>query len=370
MKLALAAALALSLSTGAAAAQPGLYLGADMSFVNQVEDCGGIYRYHGKPVDPFRLMAEKGGNLVRVRLWVHPEGKYSTIDDAMKTARRARAAGMQVLLDFHYADGWADGGKQPVPAAWEKLDNDGQVRALYAYTRNVLAKMAAAGLMPDMVQVGNEINPEMLGTFVGKPIEWQRNARIINAGIQAVHDAGIAAHKMPRIMLHVAQPENIVPWFDAATKVGVRGYDVIGISYYKKWSTRTVPQLGQTIAEAKRRYGKDVIVVETAYPFTTDNADKLGNILGPDTLIPGYPATPEGQLKYLTDLTQTVVDNGGSGVVWWEPAWLSTSCRTPDGPVGSPWDNANWFDFHNGNEALPAFDFLGRRYSRHPSSRP
>lgn len=359
----LVAALALSTAAAASAAEPGLYLGADMSFVNQVEDCGGIYRDHGQPVDPFKLLAQRGGNLVRVRIWVHPSGKYSTTEDAMKTARRAKAAGMKVLLDFHYADSWADGGKQPIPEAWEKLGYQGQISALYDYTREVLGKFAAAGLMPDMVQVGNEINPEMLGTFVGKPIDWRRNARIINAGIRAVHDAGRAAGKTPLVMLHIAQPENVIPWFAAATKAGVAGYDLIGISYYKKWSNRNIPQLGATIAEARRRFHKQVIVVETAYPFTEDNADAVPNILGPDTLIPGYPATPKGQLNYLTDLTQTVVDNGGIGVVWWEPAWISTQCRAPDvSGAGSPWDNATWFDFHHGNEALPAFDFLSRTY--------
>lgn len=239
------------------------------------------------------------------------------------------------------------------------------MQALYDYTRQVLAKLGAAGLMPEMVQVGNETNPEMLGGTEGKPIDWSRNARILNAGIKAVRDAGLAGGTRPRIMLHIAQPENVLPWFDAATAAGVTGYDLIGISYYRKWSKRTIAELGATVAEAKKRYKADVILVETAYPFTNDNADQIPNILGPDTLIDGYPATPEGQLKYLTEITHTVVDNGGIGVVWWEPAWLSTDCKRPDGRAsGSPWDNANWFDFRNGNEALPAFRFLRGDYRK------
>jgi arabinogalactan endo-1,4-beta-galactosidase len=362
-RLGLAVAAALASSGAAQAAEPGLYLGADLSFVNEVEDCGGAFRENGKAVDPFELMARKGGNLVRVRLWNQPGGKYSTVEDVMRTARRAKAAGMQVLLDFHYADSWADGGKQPVPKAWQKLGTDGQAKALHDFTRDTLAKMAAAGLMPDMVQVGNETNPEMLGGMEGKPIDWKRNAKFLNAGIAAVREAGRAAGKTPLIMLHIAQPEYVVPWFDDATKAGVKGYDLIGVSYYRKWSSRSITQLGETIAETRRRFGKDVILIETAYPFTNENADTLGNILGSDTLIEGYPATPEGQLKYLVDITQTVVDAGGIGTVWWEPAWISTRCRTPDGyGPGSPWDNATWFDYRKGNEALPAFEFLGRKY--------
>jgi arabinogalactan endo-1,4-beta-galactosidase len=362
--------LALLLASPAAAA-PDLYLGADLSFVNEVEDCGGVYRKDGKPVDPFELMKAEGGNIVRVRLWNEPPGNYSTLADVEKTIRRARAAGHEILLNFHYSDSWADGDKQPIPKAWKGLDTDAQAKALYDYTRDVLARLAAAGLMPEMVQVGNETNPEMLGGTSKVPINWVRNARILNAGIKAVRDAGEASGTKPRIMLHIAQPENVLPWFDAATAHHVTGYDLIGVSYYRKWSKRTMAELGETIAEAKRRYGTDVILVETAYPFTTEDADKLNNILGPDTLIGAYPATPEGQLKYLTDITQIVVDNGGIGVVWWEPAWLSTGCKTPDGyGPGSPWDNANWFDFRNGNEALPALRFFRHDYHKKPRPQP
>jgi arabinogalactan endo-1,4-beta-galactosidase len=102
------------------------------------------------------------------------------------------------------------------------------------------------------------------------------------------------------------------------------------------------------------------MVVETAYPFTEDNADTSPNLLGEDSLVKSYPATPAGQFHYLEDLTQQVADSGGSGVVYWEPAWVSTKCKTRWG-VGSNWENAAWFDLKK-HEALPAFNFLGRQY--------
>ena len=340
----------------------GLYLGADLSYVNEMEDCGAVYRSAGKPVDPFALLADKGGNIVRVRIWNDARWtKYSDLADVTKTIRRAQAAGMQVLLDFHYSDDWADGDKQIVPAAWAKLDTPAQAKALYDYTRDVLAKLDAAGLMPEMVQVGNETNPELMAG-PKKAIDWTRNALLLNAGIKAVRDAGKVARINPRIMLHIAQPENVEPWFDDATAAGVIDYDVIGISYYKKWSTRSMPQMADTIARARERYKADVIVVETAYPFTNDNADTSPNLLGPDTLVDGFPATPAGQRDYLVALTQAVVDAGGIGVVYWEPNWVSTRCRTRWGK-GSNWENAAWFDYGR-HEALPAFDFLRHPYRR------
>ncbi|MCH8614945.1 arabinogalactan endo-1,4-beta-galactosidase [Sphingomonas sp. SM33] len=350
------------------AAQPGLYLGADLSYVNEMEDCGAVYRLKGKPIDPFVLLKKEGGNLVRVRIWVDPTWtKYSNYDDVLKTIRRAHAAGLQALLDFHYSDDWADGGKQLTPAAWAKLSTDDQVKALYDYTLDTLRKLDADKAMPEMVQVGNETNPELLGGKVpGPPINWERNARLLNAGIQAVQEAGRSSSKMPRIMLHIAQPENVLPWFDAATKFGVTGYDLIGISYYKKWSTYSPDQLKATIAETKSRYGKDVIVVETGYPFTLEGADTASNLLGTDGLVPGYPATPEGQRKFMIDLTQLTLDAGGIGVVYWEPYWVSTKCGTRWGK-GSDWENAAWFDYKN-HDALPVFEWLRHNY-RLPKTR-
>lgn len=362
----LGSAIALALAAGAAPT-PKLYLGADLSYVNEMEDCGAVYREAGKPVDPFALVKEHGGNIVRVRIWNDATWtKYSNYADVLKTIRRAHAAGLQVLLDFHYSDDWADGEKQIAPAAWAKLDTPGQARALYDYTRGILARLDADGAMPELVQVGNETNPELMGGAKDRAINWDRNAVLLNAGVKAVRDAGKAAGKPPRVMLHIAQPEHVLPWFDAATVAGVLDYDIIGISYYSKWSTRTIAQLGQTIAAAKARYRADVMVVETAYPFTNDGADASPNLLGEDSLIKGYPATPDGQLRYLNELTQTVVDNGGIGVVYWEPAWVSTRCRTRWG-VGSNWENAAWFDLKK-HEVLPAIGFMGRTYT--PAPRP
>lgn len=340
----------------------GVYLGADLSYVNEMDDCGAVFRDHGRRVDPFRLMKARGGNVVRVRIWNDARWtRYSNLADVIRSARRARAAGEQLLLDFHYSDDWADGDKQVAPRAWAGLDTAGQARALYDYTRMVLGALDRRGLMPQMVQVGNETNPALLGGSKDQPIEWTRNAVLINAGIRAVRDAARAGHARfrPRIMLHIAQPENVEPWLAAATAAGVTDYDQIGISYYRKWSSRTMAELGETIARLRAAYRREVMVVETAYPFTLDGADASPNLLGMDSLIAGYPATPRGQRDYLVDLTRIVVGRGGNGVVYWEPAWVSTRCKTRWG-TGSSWENAAWFDLRR-HEALPALEFLNRQ---------
>lgn len=338
-----------------------LYLGADLSYVNEMEDCGAVYRKNGKQVDPFKLFAAEGANLVRVRIWNNATWtRYSNLADVRKTIARAKAAGMRALLDFHYSDDWADGEKQIMPAAWRGLSTEQQAKALHDYTLDILTKLGRDGLMPEMVQVGNETNSELAGSKKGDPIDWKRNALLFKAGIRAVREAGAKSSIKPRVMIHIAQPENVEPWFEAAEKAGIREYDLIGISYYRKWSSMELNGLADVIARVKQRFGKDVIVVETAYPFTTDGADSSPNLLG-DALNKGYPATPQGQRNYLIDLTKLVVRSGGRGVVYWEPAWVSTKCRTRWGQ-GSNWENATFFDFHMRNEALPAFDWLHQKY--------
>lgn len=338
----------------------GRYMGADMSYTNEMEDCGAVFHEDGVAKDPFAILKEHGGTMVRVRIWNNAAWtKYSNLADVKKTISRARAAGMQVLLDFHYSDTWADGGKHVIPAAWAGIaDNAALAQALYQYTYDTLTALDHDGLMPDMVQVGNEINSEMMQPEGTKPhpIDWTRNALLLNAGIKAVRDAGAKSAIKPRVMLHIAQPENVEPWFADAAKAGVVDFDVIGISYYSKWSKYSMRQLGIEIVRLGILYpGKDVVIAETGYPWTLQWKDTTPNTLGEDSVERDYPATRDGQKSYLFDLTKTVLANGGKGVLYWEPTWVSTDCRTPWGR-GSAWENATLFDFDN--DMLPGIDFM------------
>ncbi|MCF5930058.1 arabinogalactan endo-1,4-beta-galactosidase, partial [Xanthomonas perforans] len=298
--------------------------------------------------------------------------RYSDLSDVKKTIARARAQGMQVLLDLHYSDDWADGEKQLIPKAWASItDTDELARTLYGFTYDTLSALDRAGLMPELVQVGNESNSDLMDSTPWdkkRPINWQRNAKLFNAGIKAVRDMSVRSAIKPRVMLHIAQPENVEPWFADATKAGVTDFDLIGISYYRKWSTQSMAELGKTIRRLRGRYDADVVVVETAYPWTLDSGDTSHNLLGEDSLIAGYPATPQGQARYMVDLTQLVIDTGGAGVVYWEPAWTSSHCKTRWG-TGSSWENASFFDFKHGNEVLPAIDFMRHPYTGVPASR-
>lgn len=338
---------------------PNFYFGVDLSYVNEMEDCGAVYLENGTPRDPFELFAERGANLVRARLWHTPDWTaYSTLDDVKRTFERARDAGMDTLLDIHYSDNWADAGTQEIPAAWETLDDDELVDAVYTYTYDVLTELHAENLTPAFVQVGNETNSGIL-IRTGER-DWSRDARLFNAGIRAVRDFAAETDSHLQVIVHVAQPENTGWWFTEAEAAGITDFDVIGVSYYPQWSTFSIQDMGAQVGYLRQRFGKEVMVVEAAYPWTRDSADESADNIFTQGLR-GYPFSPEGQRRFMTDLTQSLISNGALGIVYWEPAWVSTECFTRWGQ-GSHWENVIFFDFQNNNEVLEGIDFLRDTY--------
>jgi arabinogalactan endo-1,4-beta-galactosidase len=336
-----------------------LMFGADLSFANQMDDCGVVYREAGRQADVYTLFHAHGADVARIRIWTDGNPtKYSNLADVTRSLKRAKAQGMRTLLDFHYSDWWADGGKQIIPAAWANItDQQKLADTLYHYTYDTLMTLNAAGVMPDLVQPGNEINHEILDKAAWKTgaINWQRNALLLNAAIKAIRDAGKKAGTHPKVMIQIAQPENNLPWYAAAAKAGVTDFDMIGISYYPKWSTNSLSGLGRTINLLRNTYpGKEVLVVETAYPFTTGGGAAATALAG-DNAVAGYPVTPEGQKAFLIDLGQVVIANGGIGVFTWAPDWVPQLCKG-GAAHGVDWTSMAFFD--DRGEVLPGIDHM------------
>lgn len=344
-------------------------MGVDLSYVNQVEDYQGIYKDSNIVKDPFVIMKNHGANTVRVRLWHTPKwvgalngGKmYYDLTGAEKTIRRAKEAGMAVSLDIHYSDRWADPDHQEIPAAWNGLTLVVMKDSVYNYTSSVLNYLKAKNLVPEMVQIGNEVNSGMLwptGKVTGN--NWTAFAQLLNSGIKAVRDFSVTSSIKPKIILHVAQLQHTDYWTKGITSNGVTDFDILGLSHYTKWSTvQNMQAVTDSIQQFVNRFGKTVMVVETAYPFTGDNADGYTNIFSASDAAPGYNVSKEDQLRYMKDLTQAIIKGGGKGIMYWEPAWISSKLNDGWG-IGSSWENNAFFDF-NGN-ALPVMDYMSYPY--------
>lgn len=347
------------------------YLGADLSYINEMEDCGAVFYENQQAKDPYQIFGDYQANIARFRLW-HTPGwtNYSNLSDVIKSIGRAKSEGMAILLDFHYSDTWADPANQKIPAAWyEVTDLNILADSLYNYTFNTLITLQVLGLLPDMVQIGNEINGNIL-LKQGEPLypnNWQRNFSLLQSGIAAVQSVNENFGVNIKTVIHIAQPENAIWWFNEAKNYGFTNYDIIGISYYPGWSNQEMRGAAAMVGQLKTDHGKDVMVVETGYPWTLQNADNAVNILGTSNLLKTYSSTAlvENQRDFLTDFSYLVKENGGLGVIYWEPAWVSTDCSTPWG-VGSFYENATFFDFdYNLHQGI---GFLNYNYSEKPAS--
>ncbi len=359
----------------------GFYFGADLSYVNQVEDKGGIYKENNLQTDPFTTFKKHGVNLVRLRLWNNPSWVkeiygsssvlYSGYEDVEKSIQRAKNAGMEVLLDFHYSDTWADPGKQKVPELWKNItDINVLCDSVYNYTYKILNQLHAKNLLPQMVQIGNETNCGMMitDTNAGFPNlnvcngNWVNMGKVLNAAIDAVKKIDSETGSSIKIALHVADPKNLDWWMgDVINKGKVTRFDIMGFSYYHIWHTTVkFDDLTATIKNLKSKYNKDLMVLETAYPFTTANNDNYPNIYFNQTPIQNFPYTVEGQKQFLITLTQKMIDAGAIGVIYWEPAWI-TSNMTDLWNTGSAWENCAFFNF-SGN-LTEAVDFMKHPYT-------
>ena len=335
--------------------------GNDLSYVNEMEDCGVVYKENGSPVDPYQLFASHNCGIVRLRLWHTPAwydglnagNRYSDLADVRKSILRAKAAGMQVLLDFHLSDNWADPSKQRVPAAWEGVVNNLPLLkdSLYNYISQTLLSLHADGLLPDMVQIGNETNKGILlspSQDVGPwALDWPRNAALFKRAIEAVRAVEAQTGQSIKVALHIAGPADTGWLMQGFWSNGVTDFDVIGMSYYWAWHKPTdIADAGNIVAQLKQTYpGKQVMIFETGYIWTTQSNDSAANIISETH--PDYaPASPENQRKWLVDMTQEVINKGASGVMYWESAWVSSTCWTQWGQ-GSHQEHATFFDFNS-----------------------
>ena len=305
--------------------------GGDVSEIPQVEAAGGTYRYRGKVQDPFAIMQKAGWNFVRFRIWNDPKNGFCDKAYTLKLAQRARAHGLKISLDFHYSDWWADPGKQYAPAKWRDLSMDQLETALYGYTKDVVDSMIRQGTPPYMVQVGNEITSGMCwpqGRLDGnKPGPWQNLARLLNAGIRAVHDAAGKRHILTMIHLDRGGDNQVSRWwFDHIVHEGVN-FDAIGLSYYPFWHGR-LSAMKSNIDDLAARYGKDVYIVETAYPWTEASQAHQEGVLNDGKAAPesAYPVSPAGQAAFLEQakaIIRAVPGHRGKGLLYWAPTWIS-----------------------------------------------
>ena len=303
------------------------YRGVDISMLPVLESAGAKFG-DGKMDDLPVLLAANGCNLVRLRLFVDPSGDYTKTYGAvqdlasmLKLAKRVKAAGMGLLLDLHYSDTWADPEHQFKPKAWADLHGEALEKKVQAYTVETLAAFKKAGVMPEMVAVGNEIAPGMLWpdgkiSYKGEGAaeSWKSFARLINAGIRGVRAAEDAGRTIP-VMIHIhggGRPDAPVWFFEQLTPL-VTDFQYIGLSFYPG-NRETLGNLSTNLSQLATRFDKDIIVAETAYPNAPIDELKESGL--------DWPQTPAGQKDFLIELQKAIHETPGGhgrGFIYWYP---------------------------------------------------
>lgn len=291
-------------------------VGADLSFLKMAEDSGAVFKDDGKVEPGLKIFRDHGYNWIRLRLFHDPERLPNDLEYTINLAQEAQKRGFKFLLDYHYADSWADPQKQPTPEAWKDLSDSVLVDSVYEYTKRTIAAFRKAGVMPQMVQVGNEIRNGMLWPSGKLPKHWNMFAKMLKAGIDGI-DAGRGQAPRPLIMIHYDQGGNAAGTRNFYNKINSYGidYDIIGLSYYPWWHGSLL-QLRQNLLSIINNFQKDVIVVETAYNW---QPSEYKNQPAP------FPETPEGQHDFLNSVNQMLLNLSSSkvkGIFWWEPAVL------------------------------------------------
>lgn len=350
--------------------------GADVSIMPELERNGTKFYDNGIEQDGLTILKNHGVNWIRVRIWnnpyvVGPEGVGGGNTDeakAIEMAKRAKALGMKVLVDFHYSDFWVDPGQQKKPDAWKNDSSDKLVDDVYAYTAKVMQDFNAQGVTPDMVQVGNELNNGMLWPEAqlteDNPNGYKFLAKLLNAGLQAVHDND--KDNKVKTMIHLAGVDvNLYHTFfdNLIVKNKVNDFDIIGMSFYPFWHG-IMDDLKNTMNDVSAKYNKDVIAVETAFGYTLEDADFEKNNFGTnEEKVSGYKATVQGQATGLRDVMATVAsvnDNRGLGIFYWAPDWvINEKVGWKSNGGGNGWDNLTLFDTKgNALESMDTFNLV------------
>lgn len=335
-------------------------IGADLSFQPEIMDeQTSYYNEEGEKVEMLSFLKSKGVNIIRLRLWHTPDNQRSTLEEVLEYSKAVKAAGLQILLDIHYSDHWADPGTQTMPKLWNRLSFPNLNDSVFQYTFKVVNSFITRDLPITMVQIGNETNSGFLwdkGRVGGNfDSNWSNYVNLLNSAIDGLKAADTTGKIST--LIHYAGTQGANWYFDELHARNV-DFDIIGLSYYPFWHGKDLNAVSSEWDNLHNRYDKKVFIVETAYPFTLQWNDFTNNLVGLESqLIDGIAASPEGQVVFIEQVKAEIkllTNEKVVGYCWWAPDWVAF--RGSQSTNGSSWENCTWFDFTN--QALPIVDNL------------
>ncbi|MBR0295977.1 MAG: glycosyl hydrolase 53 family protein [Paludibacteraceae bacterium] len=352
--------------------------GGDLSMLSQVEKNSGVYKdLSGTAGDCFEICSRNGMNLARLRLYNDPGNSANypsklmhpgvqTESDVLALAKRAKAAGMEIELTFHYSDYWTNGGEQYKPAAWAKLTQEQLHEVMYTYTKGFLEKMVAQGTTPQYVSLGNEIQS---GILFGKTKEnvpsekvngycsdMRNLVELLQQGSKAVREVCPEA----KIIIHLTTSTDInlgtFKWFFSEMKDNGLDYDIIGASYYPYYGNKTVEEMIADAETLTKIYDKDFIFMEVGFAWWPTLADGTQGQIADNK--PYTDMTPTAQRAFMLKLSECIKASSERilGYIYWDPIYIAApNCGWIVGEKNVT-GNSTLFDFDG--KALPAWEAI------------
>ena len=341
--------------------------GADISTLQQIEDFGGRFYHEGREMNCLDILKDHGFDCIRLKVWNEPglpdsdPAGYNDKRHVLEMARRVHAAGLKLMLNFHYSDFWADPGKQTKPKQWAGLSFHELSAAVYDYTREVITDLRNQGTLPAMAQIGNEITNGFLwddGRLDGMSAtdaQWARFVELLRSGLAGLRD-GLDQGQSMQSMIHIdrgGDKKTSRYFLDNLLARGV-DFDIIGQSYYSEWHG-PLDGLRDNLHDLALAYDQEIILVETAYPWTT--AQNKTDQNKARQYLADYPLSVEGQAAFLRDVITIVKDiprGKGRGLFYWEPGFITVDGAGWKYGEGNEWANMTLFDFDG--RALDSMD--------------
>ena len=291
--------------------------GADVGFLTGQERHG--VKFHdrnGRERECLELLKnDYQMSAIRMRVWVNPRGGSCDKNELLAMARRVKALGMQLMVDFHYSDSWADPAKQPIPKAWEGHSYKQMKRDLAQHTIEVLTLLKENDIEPRWVQVGNETANGLLWPMGHIEKNPKQYAGFIRAGYDAVKK--VFPKAIVIVHLDRGHKQSLYDWnLDIVRKYGGR-WDMIGMSLYPYWAMEEHPELKaddiitdcmSNIRHVSEKYKCDVMIVETGFEVDEQHPEKM----------------EEGrrQLTRVIKEARSMTNGRCRGVFYWEPQCL------------------------------------------------
>lgn len=316
----------------------------DISYYPEIEDTDLVFSdQKGNEGNLPDILSETGINTIRLRLWVNPEDEHSGFEEVLHFSQSLKEKGFKLWLNLHYSDTWADPGKQETPVNWTGLSFLELKMRVIEYTGMVVRE-----LEPDWIQIGNEINSGFLHPHGNIHTNEHQFLDLLSSAINAVKQTSPETS----VILHFAGIEGAVDFF---ARMDTLTYDIIGLSYYPFWHGKNIQKLRQSLINLGSLYNREVVIAETAYPFTLEWNDLTHNIVGSEDhlILPSYPATPDGQKQFVSKLISILLETPkGAGICYWGGELVSW--KGYESTTGSHWENQAIFDFNN--RALPVLN--------------